>query len=146
MEIKLEESGFKELDRMLSNLPKNVENRVLQRSVNKSMRKEALPAMKQAAPRHKGKRSPASEEYKTLKQNLKVKKYRRTRRGQKGARIDTGDAFWGAIIEEGSRYIPAAPWFLPTFIKVQAAILKTLGVEISNGIELEAKKLLKGGR
>lgn len=146
MQLKIKEEGFKELDAMLARLPKNVENRVLQRGVNKSMRAGVLKSLKQAAPRHKGKRSPASQEYKTLKQNLKVKRYRKTARGQKGARIDTGNAFWGAIIESGSRYIPAAPWFLPTFLQAQSAILKILRVEIRNGIELEAKKLLKGGK
>jgi len=137
--------GFKEFDRMLDKLPENVAKRVLQKAVTKSLR-TALKVIKVAAPRHKGERSPASKEFKTLKQNLRVVKIRRTKRGQKGAMITTGNAFWGFIAEMGSRNQPARPWFLPAFRGVQDLILSTLGVELGKGIEDEAKKLAKGGR
>ena len=143
MNIIIKNDGFKELDKLLSDLPKNVENRIMQKAVTKSIRK-ALPPIKKNAPRHKkGERSPSSMEYGTLKQNLKVKRLKRVRKGEKGARIDTGKAFWGVIIEQGSRYITAAPWFLPAFIQSQEIMLKSLGDEIGKGIELEAKKLGK---
>ena len=146
MDMKFEQSGFKELDNLLQKLPKNVENRVMQKAATKSMR-VALPIVKQAAPRHSGKdRSPASKEYKTLKQNLKVKRFGRTRRGQKAARISTNDAFWGAIAEFGSRHQAAKPWFVPAMEKAQDAVMKSVSVVLGKGIADEAKKLGRGAK
>lgn len=143
MIIKTEMSGFKDFDKVLNKLPKNIENRVLQKSTNKAMR-AGLRDMKAAAPVHKrGEQSKASIEYKSLKRNLKVKRLRRTSRGQKASRIDTGKAFWGVFFELGTRSQPARPWFLPAFQKAQTKVLDTLKIELGKGIEDEAKKLAR---
>lgn len=138
-------SGFKEFSALLKELPRNVENRVLQDATNKAMR-AALPQMKAAAPVHKEDRSSASKQYGTLKQNIRVSRLKRVRKGQKGTRIHTGNAFWGFIYEMGSRYQPARPFFAPAFRAMQTTIINVLGVEIGKGIEREAARSYKGGR
>jgi len=137
-------SGFNELDKLLTQLPRGVENKIMQNAVTKAMR-SALPDVRAAAPRHTGEQSPDSKKYGPLRKNLRVIRLRRVNKGQKGARIDTGNAFWGLILELGSRYIPASPWFGPAFRKANTKIIKTLGDELGKGIEAEAGKY-KGGR
>lgn len=136
--------GFNEFDKLLKELPRSVENKVLQNATLKAMR-SALPDVKAAAPRHTGEQSDASKKYGTLRKNIRVIRLRRVAKGQKGARIDTGNAFWGFILELGSRFIPAMPWFAPAVRKSNGKILDTLGKEIGLGIEREAAKY-KGGR
>lgn len=140
IEFGMKLDGFDEFDKFLQKMPENVEKRVLQKSVNKALR-SSQKALRAAAPRHKGEQSAASKEYKELRKNIKVKRLRRTARGQKGARIDTGQAFWGYIYEKGSRYQAANPWFEPAFMGAKDNILKVLGVELGKNIEIEARKL-----
>jgi len=137
-------TGFDQLDKLLQRLPERVEKKILQKSVNKAMR-TVLKDFKAAAPVHTGEQSDASERYGTIKKNLKVVRLRRTKRGQKGARIDTTDSFWAHIYEFGSRSQPARPWFLPVFRKSEVTILKALGAELGKNIEKEADIMRRGG-
>lgn len=136
--------GFAELDKLLTQLPRHVENKVLQQATNKALR-VAVPDVKAAAPVHTGPQSPSSKQYGTLRKNIRVIRLRRVNKGQKGSRIDTGNAFWGFIIELGSRFIPASPWFAPAIRKNNTRIIQALGKEIGLGIERYAEKF-KGGR
>lgn len=145
MKLEGKVSGFDELDKLLKQLPRNVERRVLQKGTTAAMR-SILPDMKAAAPRHDGERSPASKKYGTLLSNIRAARLRRVRKGEKGTRISTGNAFWGFIYEKGSRYQPARPWFAPTFRRLQSKLIKVLGTEIGKGIEQEAAKSYRGGR
>lgn len=131
--------GIKELDRKLGELPKRIENRVLQKAVTKAMR-EGRNIVKAAAPRAEGDRSPPSKKYGSLRRNIRVIRLKRVRKGQKGARIDTGNAFWGVFYEKGTRRQPARPWFLPAFKRAQEVVLSALKRELGNGIEAEARK------
>jgi HK97 gp10 family phage protein len=139
--IGIDLKGFKELDRMLSGLPKQVENRVLQRSVTGAMR-SVLKAFKAAAPRHLDEQSPASKKYGTLQKNIKVRNKKRGGKGRRGAKITTGDAFWGYMYEKGSVHQPARPWFDPTWRMVVGQVETDLSKRLAEGIEKEAKKLL----
>ena len=141
MTIKIKVEGLKELGNMLSNLPNRVENKVLQRSTSKAMRL-VLPEFKAAAPKGQEPRSKASEQYKPLEKNLRVATKRQRKKGQRGAVIDTKDAFWGYFLEFGTRFISARPWFVPTFQRVKEKVLTDFSVTLGAGIEDEAKKLL----
>lgn len=144
LEHKLE--GFAEFDRLLKQLPRSVENRVLDNATRDTLKETAMPALKKAAPRHKGERSPASKQYGTLLSNIRVAALKKKRRNERGAVVHTGSAFWGFIIEKGSRYIQAMPWFLPTFTAQRANMEQTLGEKIGAGIENEAERAYRGGR
>lgn len=135
--------GLKELQNLLKELPGKVENKVLQAATHAAMR-EALPDFQRAAPKHKtGEQSEKSREYGSVLANLKVVKKRRGNRHSRGTVISTGDAFWGSIYEEGSRYQPARPWFMPVFRKLQQQILGTLKSKLGEGIKREADKLAR---
>lgn len=136
--------GFEEFDKLLRELPQNVENKVLQTATRKAAR-SVVPLIKAAAPTHTDERSKASKEYGTLKSNIRTSNTR-GKKGQRGTRIHTGNAFWGYIYEMGSRFQAARPWFAPAFSKAQGTMIKTLGDEIGKGIEREAEKGYKGGR
>lgn len=144
MRLQTKIKGDKELTRVLQALPNRVQKNVLQGATIETLREIPLKPIKEAAPRHeRGKRSQASKKYGTLKSNIRVSKLKRVRKGSKGARISTGNAFWGALIERGTRYISAKPWFRPTFSRLQNSIFKTLGLKIGIGIEREARKISK---
>jgi len=141
METKL--GGFEQLDNLLSRLPQNVENKVLQKSVTKAFR-IALRAVKANAPRDEDGQSPASKKYGRLFQNIKIRASKRDRKkGQRGAFISTGRSFWGLLLEKGTRYISAKPWFLPAITSTQQEVFKDLAANIAEGIETEALKLAK---
>lgn len=137
--------GFDEFGKLLNELPVRVEKRILQNATREALR-EQLPSIKAAAPRHEGDRSPSSKKYGTLLSNIRVARLRTVKRGEKGARVSTGRAFWGFIYEMGSRYQPARPWFTPAFTALENSMIKSLAVKIADGIEKEAQKSYKGGR
>lgn len=136
MEIKLE--GFEGFDRLLGELPKVVEKRILQTSVNAAARLGARKIRKNA-PRG-AKNSKSSKTYKPLRKNIRVTRLKRVPRNTRAARISTGDAFWGYIYEKGSRYQPARPFFEPAFKSSRTGMVKELGDRIGAGIKKEAKK------
>lgn len=140
-----EVKGFREFDRLLKELPRTVENKILREATRDTLKEVVLQPMKDNAPRHDGDRSPASKEYGTLRSNIRVASMKKKRKGVQGAAIHTGRAFWGYILEKGSRYIPAKPWFLPTFSAKQAEMTQTLGEKIGKGIE-DAAAQYRGGR
>lgn len=142
MTVKMELHGFKELNKALKDLPKNVENRVLQRSVTGAMR-SVLKDFKAAAPVHLDAQSPASKKYGTLKKNIRVSNRKRKQKNSRTSTVHTGDAFWGYIYEKGSRRQPARPWFLPTFSRLSESVLKVLRERLGKGIEDEFKKGLR---
>ncbi len=138
-------AGFDEFSKLLKELPEQTEKRILQTATRETL-KEIAPEIKQAAPRHTGERSQASKKYGTLLSNIRVARLRSVRKGEKGARISTGRAFWGYIIEMGSRYHAAKPWFTPKFTSLENQMIKSLAKNIGNGIEKLASTAYRGGR
>ena len=145
MKFKGDAKGFAEFDRLLKELPRTVENKVLREATRDTLKEVVLMGMKESAPRHADERSPASKKYGTLKSNIRVASVKKKRKNVQGAAIHTGRAFWGFILEKGSRYIAAMPWFLPFFKSKQAAMTQTLGEKIGKGIE-DAASSYRGGR
>ena len=136
-------SGFKDAEKLLQQLPQNVENRVLQAATMAGARVLAKN-VKVRAPRSSGKRSKASLKYRQLFKNIRTVRLKNARkRGQRGARVDTGNAFWGLFPEFGTRYITARPWFRPAVTEAQDAALDKLREALARGIDREATKLAK---
>lgn len=132
-------NGFEAFNKLLGELPVRVENKVLQKAAVSALR-EARPDIVAAAPRDMVGQSPASKKYGRLYKNIRVLRLRRTRqKGIRGARINTGNAFWGLLLEIGTKYISPRPWFLPAFKKAIPKINDKLGQEIGAGIITEAR-------
>ena len=130
--------GFKELDRLLQQLPSRVESRVLQAATQAGARVIAKE-VKANAPVGSGKQSPASKLYKRLSQNIKVQALKNVRaKGRRGSRVFTGQAFWGLFLEFGTRYIAARPWFRPAIDRGVPGAIKKLKESLGRGIEREA--------
>lgn len=138
--------GFEDAHKLLKELPVRVQRNVLQTATRDTLKEVALKPIKAAAPRHDGKRSQKSKQYGTLFANIRVAKLRRVRKGEKGARISTGNAFWGFIYEKGSRHQAARPWFAPKFRMLEGNMIKTLADKIGLGIEKEVEKSYRGPR
>lgn len=139
IDFKIELEGFKELDKLLKTLPTNIQKRVLQSAVTGAIR-EGRKEIKASSPKSV-EQSPASLLYGRLNTNLKVKRLKRTRRTEKGARIDTGRAFWAVWYELGNRRQAARPFFVPAFMRAKEKIIDSLRVRLKAGIEKEVKKL-----
>lgn len=132
--------GFEGLEANLKALPTRVENRVLQGAVIEAL-KPTRDRIRKAAPKSRdGDRSPSSKLYGRLSQNIRIMRLKKVNKGQKGARIHTGRAFWGMMLELGTRYIAAKPWFSPVFRQDVDAIIGRLGRALGAGIEREAKR------
>lgn len=132
--------GFEDFDRLLKNLGPRVGNRVLQNAVSSSARL-AAKEIKKSAPRSTDKRSKASKLYGFLIDNIRVIRLKNVKKGQRAARVDTGDAFWAVFYELGTRYQPARPFFAAAFERVSQAMVDNLAKRLNVGIEKEAKKL-----
>jgi HK97 gp10 family phage protein len=141
MRVNIETDGFKELDNALAKLPDNIARRALQGAVTGAMR-HARNTIRAAAPVGE-EQSEASKKYGRLSKNIKVGKAKNQDKMSRSAFVNTGKAFWGYFIEKGTRYIPAAPWFVPAFESATGSILDELKKRLGDRIDKEFKKLAK---
>ncbi len=133
--------GLDDANRVLKQLPNRIENKVLQAATRKGAGVLAVQLRKNA-PRGTGKQSPASQTYGKLIRNIRVQALKSKRRkGQRGSQVWTRDAFWGYILEFGSKYISARPWWRPTVAANEQAAFAAMREELGKGIEREAEKL-----
>lgn len=149
LEFSSKTNGFEDFDKLLSELPDRVNDRVIQNAATGAMR-IGQKAVIAAAPEDLNRPPETNNSYWARKlrygrlrdkRNIKVKASKRDKaEGSRGAYITTGMAFWGYILEIGSRYISAQPWFLPAITSAKDAIFTELGKRIGKGIEKEAKK------
>ena len=130
----------------MKQLPQNVENRVLQAATTAGAR-EMRKAVKAAAPIGTEEQSPSSKRYKRLSQNIKVQALKSARqKGRRGARVFTGNAFWGRFLEFGTRHQAARPWFRTAVSSAQGAAADKLKEGLGRGIIREAEKLARRNR
>lgn len=132
--VNLKLTGAAELAKKLREMPIKLEKQSLQVSVLKAL-DEVLPEMIQAVPEHANEYSTNSKKYGTTKQNLRVVKIRQTGRNMKGARIDSGNAFWQIWYNLGSRHQPARPWFASKFRSLAQKIIDAFSQDVGQEIE-----------
>lgn len=136
-------TGFGEAALLLKELPSRVENRVLQQATTKAARVIARE-VRASAPKGKGKQSPSSQKYGRLNRNIGVQALRNAkRRGQRGSRVWTKNAFWALFLEFGTKFIQPRPWFRPAVERSKDKATEVLAEELAIGIDREARKLAK---
>lgn len=146
MKTTFEFKGGKEFESMLAALPDRVANRVGSAAaaaaarVSRRFIRDAAPVDADAP------RSVNSQKYGTLKSNIKVKRDRYPDKNTRSYIVSTGDAFWGYILEKGSRYIAANPWFSRAFESSQSGALAKMSETLSKRLGKEAEKLAKEKR
>lgn len=131
--------GLENLEKLLKQLPNNVEKRVLQSAVTSAVR-EGRKEIKKSAPIG-DERSPNSQRYGRLRQNLKIKRLKRVAKNERASRVDTGRAFWALFYELGTRHQPARPFFARAFRRAEPAMIRKLSERLKIGIDREVKKL-----
>lgn len=152
MQFETKIQGYAAFDKLLSALPDRVENKILQSAIS-SAAKIGSKYIKAAAPQVKNYPPATAQAYwykKTLYGHLyKSIKLRTSKRdkakGIRGAFISTGKAYWGYILENGSRYISARPWFLPSFERAVPEMVKEIEKKVGDGILNEALNKSGGG-
>lgn len=134
--VQLKLTGATELADKLRQMPAKLEKKALQVSVLKAL-DDVLPDMIDAMPddidQH---RSPSSEQFGTAKQNLRVISLKNVGRNQKGARIDTGKAFWMLWYEFGSRHQQARAVFAPKIRQLAQKVIDFFGRDVGTAIEM----------
>lgn len=138
MRVKGEIKGGKEAAKLLDELPEKITNRVIQAAVMGAAR-EGAKGIRASAPTAK-EPSDASKKYGPLRKNIRVSRLKPRGRNERGAKIHTGNAFWGFIYEIGSRFQPARPWFKPRFESDRQKILGRLVELIKSGFDREVKR------
>ncbi len=132
--IQLKLTGADELARKLRELPGKLEKKALQLSALEAMR-EVLPDIQDAVPQSIYEQSENSKKYGTTKQNLRVVRIKRPGRDKKGARIDTGNAFWQVWYNLGSRHQPARAWIANKFRAVSQRVVDAFGLAVGKAID-----------
>ena len=132
--------GLKEARWALKQLPEKVERRVL-RSATRSGGAVLRRAVRSAAPIGE-EPSEASAKYGRLRENIRLIRLKRNiPKGSAIYRVDTGKAFWGYLLERGTRWITAQPWFRPAVAASWPRAVNTIKERLAQGVAREAEKL-----
>ena len=133
--------GLKELQDELKQLPYRAERRVL-RNAGVSAMREARKVLIKAAPTYNGTRHQGmgSFRYGPLKKAIKVGKPFVGHRVV-GAKVSTGEGFWGYFIEKGTRYHSPAPWFDPAFDAARGMVGSKWKQTAERGLKREFEKI-----
>ena len=140
-EFEMDLSGFKEAIAELRKLPEKAERRIVLNASMSAMR-EARREIVKSAPKGDTPVPNGNMKYGTLRKNIRVRRFKlKGQRGQAGAKITTGNAFWGWILEKGSRNMVAQPWFDPAFERSKPRVLAKFREAVDKGLEKEWSKL-----
>lgn len=85
-------------------------------------------------------------DYGRLRDNITIRKVRGTNQHQIKFSIGVGHAFWGLLLEFGTRFMAAQPWMRPAFDAVVATVLADLAKNIGVGFTREARRLNRKAR
>jgi len=141
MDYKLE--GFAETDRFFQEAPKRVRSRILQAIVN-SGASVIRKRVRAEAPKSSGDQSPASKRYGSLRSNINNRVWRGlSNPNVKGVSVNTGNAFWGYILQYGSRYITGTGWFSKAVEKAVPQAVATMESRARVRVNAEMLKLSK---
>ena len=131
-------TGAKELDRVLKLLPKRLAERELisaARAGANVIRKEA----RARAPRGSDP-SAASERFGSLRSNIRTTRVKKTGFSVEMA-IHNGRAYWGRMLEFGTKHISPQAWMTPAFDTSAGSALNKVGERLGKGLEKTAKEL-----
>lgn len=144
MQVTFKTTGFKELSEAFRIMPPEVANRVLASAVLAGA-KVIEGAAKAAAPRGGDgvERSNNSYIYGRLRYNLKARSLRKRRETSRAAIVTPGRAFWGDLLNRGTRYIPASNWYENALRRSEDIALKTVQDRMVTRIQAIANKVLR---
>ena len=131
-------TGARELERVLKKLP----GRLAERELTSAARAGANVIRKEARARAPRGADPsaASEKYGSLHKNIRVTRVKKTGLSVEMA-IHNGKAFWGRMLEFGTRHISARPWMTPAFDTTAQPALTKIGQTLGKRLEKTAKEL-----
>lgn len=126
---KISTQGFNELQALFANLPQKVADQVLATGVLAGAR-DLAAAAKKDAPRRKTKLSPsaaaAHAKYGDLNKAIKARLLRKRIKNVRSAVVTRGGAFWGDLVNRGTRYIAATRWYDATLSQGAPKAMETM--------------------
>lgn len=149
--IDFEVQGIEELKSLLKALPPKLEKQAMQRAVREGAN-EFRRALRAAAP--KGNHPPvkSGQKYRKmghLKRSLRVRALREAEKGPdvKGKVVyrvyTTRSAFYGRMLEYGTKKMSARPWFRPTWDANKRSVLATIRATLRRYVEMDAVALAR---
>ncbi len=130
--------GFKEIEQVLKALPGKLAERELTNAVRAGanvIRKEA----RARAPRG-GVPSEMSKKFGPLHKKIRARRVKKTRRSVEFV-VNEGSAFYGALLEFGTKDIAPRPWITPAFDVSAPAAVQKVGERLGKGVEKVTKEL-----
>lgn len=124
--------GFKELDKVLKALP----GRLAERELTNAVRAGANVIRKEArarAPRG-GVPSEMSKKFGPLHKKIRSRRVKKTRLSVEFV-VNEGSAFYGALLEFGTKHIASRPWMTPAFDTSAPAAVQKVGERLGKGVE-----------
>lgn len=135
MQVKIETYGVKELKRAFEIMSKDAGDAVLTSGVNAAA-KVVRDAAIAAAPRgDNANRSVKSIYYGRLYTNIRSKTLKKRRPDSRAAIVTRGRAFWGDLLNRGTRYIPASRWYDKAFAASQSRATQAMIQAMSKRIK-----------
>jgi hypothetical protein len=126
MQVKMRTTGFSELKEAFKLMPEEVQNQVLAAGVIAGAR-VLETAGRAAAPRGGvSDRSTQSFLYGRLFTNIKARALRKRRNSSRAAIVTRGKAYWGDLLNRGTRYIPATHWWDNMLSSTENLALETM--------------------
>lgn len=104
---------------------------------------EAAPRQEQATRKYWRRKdgSVGSAMYGQLFQNIRVREAKARADNTIVMMVSTGDAFWGTMLEFGTKFITARPWMRPVFDRMHNSLIAALGRNLGLQIERAARRI-----
>lgn len=100
-------------------------------------------ALRQAAPYDPREKLRGGKNLGHLRENIRIRRVRAQKQGHIVYWVTVGRAFWGMLLELGTKHMPARPWMLPAFEAARERLAAVQIEELRQGVEKAARRLAK---
>ena len=124
--------GFKEIERVLKAMP----DKLAERELTNAVRAGANVLVKEARARAPRGAVPSemSQKLGPLHKKIRARRVKKTRRSVEFV-VNEGSAWYGALLEFGTKHLAARPWLTPAFDVAAPAAVQKVGERLGKGVE-----------
>lgn len=136
--------GFDQVKHRLEAIGEEMATKAGQSAIREAAKTLAAEVKARVPYDEEDRRSPMSERYGHLRDNIRIRKGKPRRAHSVSALVTIGNAFWGRFLEFGTIKMLARPFFRPAFAASQDKITKELASNLGKALDRIAKRL--GGK
>lgn len=143
MDVSTNTVGFNELKAAFKAMPEQIQNQVLASGVLAGAKVVARQAVNDAPRGNTQHRSQNSFIYGRLFANIKARALRKRKPSSRAAIVTRGRAYWGDLLNRGTRYVPATHWY-DNSLKASAPVaLQTMKEQMVKKIKSVSESAIK---